>query len=169
MAARTTPDTTRGRRAQAGLAPPHVGEILGAVLLGTAVIAFGALILSLAVIARALSLEADYAGTLPPPNLGEIARTQIITGVGVLLAAVAQAALVVAIVLYDWRPARPLSAALDATIAVIALYLGLHVLTAGPVPDMVVTLALLAVGAFFTAATVVHVVQLRLGLAADAD
>ena len=165
---RTTADGAGGRRAQQpGLAPAHVGDTLGAVLLGTAVVALAALILGITVIVGGLTLERSYAGGQAPPNIGDLARTQVLTGIGLLLVAAAQLALSVAIVLYDWPTARPLSAVLDATLAVISTYLGLAVLTEGPQPDMVAALALLAVGAFFAGATVVHVVQLRRGLADD--
>ena len=168
MTTRTAPDTAGGRRAQQpGLAPPHVGETLGAVLLGTAVVALAALILAITVIVGGLTVERSYAGAQPPPNIAEVARAQLLAGIGLFVTAVAQLALVVAIVLYDWRPARPLSAVLDATLAVIALYLGLAALTGAPQPDLVAVLALVAVGAFFAGATVVHIVQLRRGLADD--
>ena len=168
MTTRTTAEVEAGRRAhQPGLAPAHVGEALGAVLLGTAVVALAGLILAITVIVGGLTLERSYAGAAPPPNIGDIARTQVFAGVALLIASVGQLALAVSIVVFDWRQARPLSAAADGILGVIAVYLGLSVLSRGPQADMVAALALLAIGAFFVAATVVHVVQLRRRLVDD--
>ncbi|MDQ3880111.1 MAG: hypothetical protein M3295_03420 [Chloroflexota bacterium] len=156
------------RRPQPSLVPAHVGEALGIVLLGTSIIAFALLILAITVIVGGFTLAGRFAGGEPPPNVSELGVIHVVAGALLLLAALAVIALAVAIVVYDWRAARPVTAAVDGVLAVLALLLGLAVLTAGPAPDVPVGVALVAVGGFFVASMVVLVVQLRRRLI-DAD
>lgn len=159
-----TPTESDSPRRQPGIAPRHVGERLWVVLLGTAIIAVGLLIVAITVIVGGITQASRFAGGEPPPNVDELGRVQILAGIGLLLVSMTQIVLPAVILVLDWRPARPLSAVVDGLMGVVAIYVGLLVLTAGPAPDVVVALALLAIGAFFLAAMVVHVVQLRRGL-----
>ena len=155
------------RRPQPSLAPPHVGEALGIVLLGSAIIAVALLILAITMIVGGLTLASRFAGGEPPPNVGQLGLGQVAIGVGLLVAAIAELALGTAILVADWPPARPLAAAIDAVLGTAGLLAGLAVVTSGPSPDIPVGVALIAIGGFFIGSTVVLVVQLRRGLTAD--
>ncbi|MFN2484499.1 MAG: hypothetical protein ABR509_06135 [Candidatus Limnocylindria bacterium] len=155
------------RRTQTSLAPPHVGEALGIVLLGTSIIAVALLIVAITMIVGGFTLDGRFAGGEPPPNVSELGRGQVVAGVGLLAAAIAEIALSVAIVIVDWPPARPLSAAIDAVLGTAGLLAGLAVMTSGPSPDVPVGVALIALGGFFIGSTVVLVVQLRRRLILD--
>ena len=116
------------------------------------------LIVATAVIVGGLTQASRFA--TPPPNVDELGRTQLIAGAALLLVAILELVLVAAI--FADRPrARPLAALLDALLALLAFYGALTTFRAVPDPDLVVVLALAAVGAFFAVATVVLSVQLR--------
>ena len=147
------------RRGHQGLAPAHVGDAVGVTLLASATVALALLIVAVAIIVGGLTQASRFVGT-PPPNLDEIGRGQVVGGLALLVASVAELILAVAILL-DWRPARPLAAALNAVLAVAAAFGSLTVYRASPDPDLVVVVALAAVAVFFAAATIVLVTHLR--------
>ena len=142
-----------------GLAPPHVGGTLGAVLLGQAILGVAMLILAIGVIAGGLTLGSRFSD--PPPNVAEVGRPLVLAGGVLLVLAAAELALVVAIVVADWRPARRLAAALNALLAIVAAGASLRALRSGADPDVVVSLGLGAAAAFFVLATMVLVIQER--------
>ena len=146
-------------RVQRSLAPPHVGEVLGAVLLAVSILAIALAIVGLAVIAGGLTIGGRF-GDSPPPNVEEIGRAHLLGGFVVLVLAAAELAVVGAIVA-DRSWARPVAAAVNGLLALVATLAALQALTAGPDPDVVIALALGGAAAVFTAAVVVLVVQLR--------
>lgn len=140
------------------LAPPHIGEALGAVLLGVSIVAVALVIIAISVIVGGLTMGARF--TSPPPNVDELGRLQVLGGFVMLLLAAAELALVAGIVL-EWRLARELAAGLNALLALFAVLAALRAFTSGPDPDAVIALSLFAAAGLFTVASGVLIVQMR--------
>ena len=156
--ARRPVTATGGRRIHRSLAPPHIGEALGAALLGVSIVGIAMTIVAISVIFGGLT----QAGRLdsPPPNASEIGRLQVVGGLVLLALAAAELALVIGIVL-EWRWARPLAAGLSSVLAFISVLAALRALRSGPDPDVVIALALFAAAAVFMVAAGVLITQLR--------
>lgn len=127
-------------------------------LLGVSIVGVAMTILALSMIVGGLTQSGRFGS--PPPNVDEVGRLQVLGGVVLLLLAAAELALVAGIVL-EWRRARPVAAALNVLLAFLAFLGAGRAFRSGPDGDVVVGLALLGVGAVFTVAAVVLIIQLR--------
>lgn len=132
--------TVAARHRGHSLAPEHLGERGAAAALVTAIGGMAIFIAAVAMTVSGLTLPGRYAGSTPPPNVGQLGLGQVVGGIGLLVLGM----LVVASsagLLSGLRGSRPLAAGISAITALLAAA-GFVVLMSATRRDLVLLAAL---------------------------
>ena len=140
---RTAISSPRGGRARSHpLAPEHVGELGAVALLVMAIVGVALVITGLAISVEGMTIAGSYTSS-PPPNVAQLGMPQILGGIGVVIAGVAE--IVVALLVLLERPAARIAAVVvDAILAIAALAGAIVIFTVGG-RDNVLTISLVIV------------------------
>jgi len=115
-ATRTVAPRHRGH----SLAPEHLGELGAGAALVTAIGGMAIFIAAIAMTVSGLTLPSRYAGTEPPPNVGQLGMGQVVGGIGLLVLGI----LIVggaAALLGGLQRSRPFAVSISAITALLGL------------------------------------------------
>jgi hypothetical protein len=101
------------------LAPEHLGELASGATLAITIGGLALLIAAGSMIVNGLTIGARYAGTTPPPSLGQLGTGQVVGGIGLVVLSVGLVASSLAL-LADLRFGRLLTILLSAIASLLA-------------------------------------------------
>ena len=101
------------------LAPEHLGELGSAATVAVAVGGLSLVVVAGSMIVNGLTFGSRYAGTSPPPDVGQLGMGQLLCGIGLLALSIGLVGSALAL-LADLRFARWLTVALSALTALLA-------------------------------------------------
>ena len=140
------------------LAPEHLGELGAAAALVTAIGGMAIFITALGMVVTGLTLPGRFAGSTPPPNVGQLGLPQVLGGIGLLILGTLMVGSSLAL-LGGLARSRLFAVAISAISAALAVA-GFVILLA-PTRRDVVLLAALAVAALAFGAAAVILARLR--------
>lgn len=140
---RTAISSPRGGRARSHpLAPEHVGELGAVALLVMGIVGVALVITGLAVSVEGMTIAGSYTSS-PPPNVAQLGMPQILGGIGVMVAGVAEIAAAL-LVLLERPSGRVAAVAVNAILAIVALAGAIAIFTVAG-RDIVLTISLVIV------------------------
>lgn len=143
----------RPRPLSHSLAPEHIGEAGSVAVLAMTILGLSILIVGIAVVVSGITVGSRYSGQTPPPNLGSLGLGQILSGVGLLVLAVAMVVSSLG-VLADVRYSRMVAAAVSAVAALLGIG-GVVWVMSQPAADQLFAAALAVVAIISSAAAIV--------------